>query len=711
MGNNQITIDPRAKLLTQAIGMQEGGGQINYNAKGASGESGAYQWMPNTWKLQAGQYLGDPNAQMTPENQNQVAYSWVKDQLDSGLSPVQVASKWNSGRPNAWQNNTGVNAQGVSYDTGAYVQGVQKYAEQLWNNQQQGQGGNGLIPTANAQTPGAQPATDQGPSVSGFIGNVFNSAGNLVTGLANAVTHPVKTASTLAGTLAGGAEKAFGVQNQDTQMFDNAVNYFKNRYGGDSLSQVVSNIGKTLYTDPVGAALDVSTLLDGVGAAVSGAAKVSKIAELSDAAEAIKSASSMLNPVGLAAKTAGKVASGAADLGAGVLKSAVSHATSFDTGTIENLVEHPEWFSKAAMDATSRGGVLEEVRQGLETFNDLKNETGKGYQLVEKSGQTVTLPDNFLQDILNKGTIEEDGRAVNFGYNVEPTQNGGYQVVAGTTAKHYDPRSVSAIQSFVDRWGGKTQLDPAEFLSMRREAAKLGKLGRDMGENKGAALVGRAIESQLNKYGRPQLGNITGLANGLKGLDEESAPLIRTSNKLTKDLYNTDGSLKDNSASKVANALNKAEFMKRLEQVSPGITQRLQALKAVEDIERAMGIKVGSYTRGIGEVFAASTGNIPMVVGMILSHPTIAKQILRGFGYVRNATIVPILGKVRALLGALPQDAIMTATKMGLINNTAQNQTQNQTAAPAMNTSPNQYPGTSIPSPSESSLTPQLSPK
>jgi len=244
-------LDPKALLLTKAIGMQEGGGQVNYNARGQSGEMGAYQWTQPTWQAQAKQVLGDANAPMTPTNQNQVAYSVVKGYLDQGYTPAQAASMWNSGKKNAYQGagNVGTNSSGVAYDTGAYVSGVQKYAEQLYNSQPQPTVG---IPTANAGD--GNDTSSQSPSVSGFIGNAFNSAGQLVSGLANVAMHPVKTAEALFGTVAGAGEKAFGVNNADTQMFDNTVNYFKQRYGGDSVGDVLGHIGQTAYKDPVGMA-------------------------------------------------------------------------------------------------------------------------------------------------------------------------------------------------------------------------------------------------------------------------------------------------------------------------------------------------------------------------------------------------------------------------------------------------------------------------
>lgn len=133
--------DPTALTLTKAIAMQEGGGQfLPYTNKsgdepdappGTAG--GRYQFTADTWKNYAQQVLGDPNAPMTPENQNKVAYTKVKQWLDSGKTPAQASSMWNAGEgaPDAWKPGT-VQKNG---DTPDYVKNVQKYAQQLTGGQ------------------------------------------------------------------------------------------------------------------------------------------------------------------------------------------------------------------------------------------------------------------------------------------------------------------------------------------------------------------------------------------------------------------------------------------------------------------------------------------------------------------------------------------------------------------------------------------------
>lgn len=122
-------LDLNVVALARAIRHNESRGK--YDAKGQSGEGGAYQFMPAVWKEWAGKYIKDANAPQTPENQNAVAYLRVKEQKDAGLTPAQILSKWNSGST-SWEGKKGVNSQGVAYDVPLYVQkGIQRFQEEV----------------------------------------------------------------------------------------------------------------------------------------------------------------------------------------------------------------------------------------------------------------------------------------------------------------------------------------------------------------------------------------------------------------------------------------------------------------------------------------------------------------------------------------------------------------------------------------------------
>lgn len=109
--------DPVA--IAEAIRQVESEG--NYDATGESGENGAYQFMPDTWKEWAGKHLGNANAPMTQQNQDFVAQMQINEWLREGKTAEEIALLWNGGET---KRKSGVNKFGVKYDSGAYADKV-----------------------------------------------------------------------------------------------------------------------------------------------------------------------------------------------------------------------------------------------------------------------------------------------------------------------------------------------------------------------------------------------------------------------------------------------------------------------------------------------------------------------------------------------------------------------------------------------------------
>lgn len=158
--SNTPSLDPQAVQLAQAIRQTESGG--NFEAKGASGEYGAYQFEPATWDLESPSVLGAnvPLQSSTPEQQNQVAYTKIKQLKDSGENVAQIASTWNAGDPNAYaQNHVGTNSSGVAYNTPAYAENVAKTYQEIKSGQPMTSGAvnqtiNGVEPKTDSSIPG-----------------------------------------------------------------------------------------------------------------------------------------------------------------------------------------------------------------------------------------------------------------------------------------------------------------------------------------------------------------------------------------------------------------------------------------------------------------------------------------------------------------------------------------------------------------------------
>lgn len=125
-------LDPQVVALAKAIRQTESGG--NFNAKGKSGEVGAYQFTEPTWqKLKAKYNLQSDFGNLSQEDQNKAAYNQIQEWKNKGFNVGQVASSWNAGEgePDAYTGkfsngkpSVGVNKYGVKYDVPAYAKSV-----------------------------------------------------------------------------------------------------------------------------------------------------------------------------------------------------------------------------------------------------------------------------------------------------------------------------------------------------------------------------------------------------------------------------------------------------------------------------------------------------------------------------------------------------------------------------------------------------------
>jgi hypothetical protein len=279
----------------KSIGTVESSG--NYNATGDGGNSlGAYQISKQNWSSWGQQYLGDANAPLTPANQDKLAYNRISDLAKEGYNAAQVASIWNSGKPDP-TGNIGVNKQtGEKFDTPQYVASVGK----TYNQIMQGSSNPTVTPTdstVGGTAPTAQPPApygalnpassndDLGTGLLKMLENIPSSGWNLAKNLGSAILNPGKTIGNVINMGAGALEEgenALGISgaggnfnNTQTQAFDKMKNFIGSRYGS------LDNFRNTIENDPIGVLMDASTVLSGVGAGVSA---VSGASDLADAA-------------------------------------------------------------------------------------------------------------------------------------------------------------------------------------------------------------------------------------------------------------------------------------------------------------------------------------------------------------------------------------------------------------------------------------------
>lgn len=120
----QEQLDPSIINLAKAIRQTETG---NREVAGATGEmKSRYQFLPSTWRGYAKEVLGDENAPINLENENKVVYHKIKKWKEQGYNIGQIASIWNSGSPDHYDDDWRGFKNGVRYDTPAYATKVAK---------------------------------------------------------------------------------------------------------------------------------------------------------------------------------------------------------------------------------------------------------------------------------------------------------------------------------------------------------------------------------------------------------------------------------------------------------------------------------------------------------------------------------------------------------------------------------------------------------
>ena len=635
------TLDPDVINLAKSIRQVETGGDPT--AKGASGEFGAYQFTPDTWQKTASKFgVNTPLEQSTMEDQNKVAYGQIKEWKDQGMNPGQIASMWNSGKTDP-TGNTGVNKFGVKFDTPKYVNSVYKAYQTIKGGGQVGEDPNNPSSTEGTQispqnnptqggTPNA-PASENDTLLGGItkgIENIPTSALNLGSNLLNVVEHPIKTAENIGSTAVGGVERGIGAitgnqpQDNQTKTFDSVIGSLKERYGS------LDNLRKTLENDPVGAALDLSTVLSGVGAGVSAVGDTADLADVSNIGEKVSQVGETVNPINAATDIAGKVISPITKGVGAMSKYGIGQLTGFGTDDIQNIIDNPENYTKDAIDNSSRENLSSKIQNVFNQKESDISDTGKLYGEVRNSANPIKVGNNDLTDIIEKNTgvtIDENGN-----------------IIADASSQIRNPGDIKKLQTIYDRYNPLFQngeMTPGEFLNMRQDLAIMAKFEGGIGSSGPLENLSGIMRGQLNSAYRDQI-------PGLEDLDTVQSSQLEELKNLRKGLLDKEGNLTEPATNKIANAGGKGKnaFMAKLEELSPGISEEIKTLKTQEKIQALRGPSVGAYTRSVvgggGLVAGIATGN-PAIIGasiadMILTNPDNATALLRKYGQIKGVS-------------------------------------------------------------------------
>lgn len=160
MDPNSQQPDPQIAAIVKALAMTENGGKVPAEAKaGQSGEmKSIFQYTPGTWKMYAKQILGK-EVPLDRNTETIVTYGKVHQMIQQGLSPQEIASVWNSGKPDAYlHEHKGINKYGVQYDTPGYVNKFDKYLKEVSGGNSGGGAPSENQPSMASAMPQTQPS-------------------------------------------------------------------------------------------------------------------------------------------------------------------------------------------------------------------------------------------------------------------------------------------------------------------------------------------------------------------------------------------------------------------------------------------------------------------------------------------------------------------------------------------------------------------------
>jgi hypothetical protein len=322
----------------------------------------------------------------------------------------------------------------------------------------------------------------------------------------------------------------------------------------------------------------------------------------------------------------------------------MSQASGLSPKTILEVINKPGAFAKEEMAKVNREALGETVFKGITKRLDDLSETGKEYNIIRSSNQTVNVPMNNLKDTLSTK------------YGITFDANGKVIRTAETTP--LKPGDISALEDFIDIYGDTNEMSANAFLNARKALSNLAEY--DAAKSDVANVIAKDLRRQLDSFGKEQL-------EGLSKLDAKYGPERELLSKVRRDYLNPDGTFKDNALTKIANLTKEGRqsVLGRIKKIVPDIEEQLNILNAIEDIKGTMGNKVGTYSRSVlGPLGGFSVAGIPgAIVSMMLTNPYTAVAVLRQYGNIKQG-LKPIID---GLIGKMKKGVKLDEKELNII--------------------------------------------
>lgn len=459
-----------------------------------------------------------------------------------------------------------------------------------------------------------QQQPEQPKSVLGFAGNVLKSTGSLIgntaKGLVNVLNPNLQnnTLANAAALLAGAAKSTFTLGHSSTATFDNFTRLMDERYGG------LNKIGNTLYNDPAGVALDLSTVLDPAGRAIGMAGDASKISQVSRAGELTTKVADAINPL---ARTA-DVVKGVTKFGGNRLAQGLGVSTGTGDALKTTFLNPSTDQAKAMRGATTGEDILKEAKTDL---GNLKTTRGTTYRSQLADIKEANVPQNIASIQSKANSLLDEFRVKQL-----PDETGKpiLNFDASTIADPAEQARIQRIYNDVTNWKDQTAVG---LDTLKRRVAS------EFSPNSDVRAFTQAIKSTISQQ----------LKDTVPGYEKMTSTYEKASNlieDITKTLSLGDKASVETGIKKLASALKENNEMRAelLQQLQSAGTKDLTGMVAGNQLNSWVGRGALSKV-GEGGIFglAALMHNPATLSGLLFTSPRLMGELARGLGLTREA--------------------------------------------------------------------------
>lgn len=396
-------------------------------------------------------------------------------------------------------------------------------------------------------------------------------------------------------------------------------------------------------------------------------------------------------------------------------KSVYSNVYGLPADTTDFLLKHPQFATPEALgqeslanlgkevegkiaeksvDVPKVADIAEEVKGGLQKKMQAVNEHALEYTKIANQNKAINVDKNWLSDQMQNKKIA--------GVEIDAKGRVTHGDADAAIRPSSSPEGARALQDLWDTWGPIFQsgkMTYKQFLSFRQDLAQIAdyKGGVDTALEKSAHAIRdkfnttyrkklpgmqdldaehtrleRDLESSLTGLatidktsGLPKIKMNEGAASNILNADKETKGeltnrLENISSGITKkiqqrnafadkysDIVDENGKLKENALGNIKNSINFTKDLKldKLKELMPEITDRIRRVKAAEDFHAALGPKAGLYGRQgiaatgalIGHSIIPFVGAVPgWLAGMYAASPEMGLRVLRAMAKMKG---------------------------------------------------------------------------